>query len=537
MQGSEVLIRCLEELNVKYIFGYPGGANLPIYDALYSSKKLKHILAYHEQGATLMADGYARIAKEVGVCLVTSGPGVTNMVTGLANAYLDSVPIVALTGQIPMKFVGSDAFQEVDCINITLSVTKHNQLITDANEIAPAIKEAFEIANSGRKGPVLLDFPKDILLTKVSYSPTTKKRVTPGYQPTTKAHIGQIKRCSKKLAKAKKPLVLVGGGVERSDASLLLKKFIEVCKIPCVRTLMGKNSIADEHPLFVGMIGTHGTVEGNKAISKADVILALGTRFGDRSTLMKKERFARQAEIIHVDIDPAEIGKIVKTKIPIVSDIKSFLADMLAEQKKSAWRHGDSWLTKKTQTNILPKSDNAQVVGEILGEIAQIPQKLHLTTDVGRHQLWAVHRCCNPKHLPLLTSGGLGAMGYGLPAAIGAWFAKPQATINIAGDGSFLMNMQEFLVAVRHKMSLVVLIINDSKFAMIRELQESAYRKRYIAHELEIKADFVTLAESMGGAGYRIENFKDVLPTLKKALKSKVPTIIDCNLVKIAGEL
>ena len=247
MKGADVLIRCLEELNVKYIFGYPGGANLPIYDALYSSKKLEHILAYHEQGATLMADGYARIAKEVGVCLVTSGPGVTNMVTGLANAYLDSVPMVAITGQIPMKFVGSDAFQEVDCINITLSVTKHNQLITNASDIAPAIKEAFEIANSGRKGPVLLDFPKDILLTEVNYRPDSKKRIILGYQPTTKAHIGQIKRCSKKLAKAKKPLILVGGGIERSAASLLLKKFIETCQIPCVRTLMGKNSIPDEH--------------------------------------------------------------------------------------------------------------------------------------------------------------------------------------------------------------------------------------------------------------------------------------------------
>ena len=300
---------------------------------------------------------------------------------------------------------------------------------------------------------------------------------------------------------------------------------------------MGKNSIADDHPLFIGMIGTHGTVEGNKAISKADVILALGTRFGDRSTLMKKERFARQAEIIHVDIDPAEIGKIVNTKIPIVSDIKSFLSDMLAEQKKSAWKHKEPWAIKKTQKNILAKSDNARVVGDILGEISQITQKLHLTTDVGRHQLWAVHRCCNPKHLPLLTSGGLGAMGYGLPAAIGAWFAKPQDTINITGDGSFLMNMQEFLVAVRHKIPLAVLIINDSKLAMIRELQETAYRKRYIADELEIKVDFVALAESMGGEGYRIENIKDVLPTLKKFLKRKIPTIIDCNLEKIAKNI
>ena len=476
MKGADVLIRCLEELNVKYIFGYPGGANLPIYDALYSSKKLEHILAYHEQGATLMADGYARIAKEVGVCLVTSGPGVTNMVTGLANAYLDSVPMVAITGQIPMKFVGSDAFQEVDCINITLSVTKHNQLITDASEIAPAVKEAFEIANSGRKGPVLLDFPKDILLTEVNYRPTSKKRIMLGYQPTTKAHIGQIKRCSKKLSKAKKPLVLIGGGIERSNASLLLKKFIETCNIPCVRTLMGKNSIADDHPLFIGMIGTHGTVEGNKAISKADVILALGTRFGDRSTLMKKERFAHQAEIIHVDIDPAEIGKIVKTKIPIVSDIKSFLTDMLAEQKKSAWKHEESWLAKKIQKNILPKSDNARVVGDILGEIAQIPQKLHLTTDVGRHQLWAIHRCCNPKHLPLLTSGGLGAMGYGLPAAIGAWFAEPQtATINITGDGSFLMNMQEFLVTKKHWIFLCRSPIKTSGFFALDNFLEHLF--------------------------------------------------------------
>lgn len=532
MKANQILIRVLEDLGVTHIFGYPGGANLPIYDALYSSKKIKHILAMHEQGAALMADGYARIKNDIGVCLATSGPGVTNIITGLANSYLDSVPIVALTGQIPMKFVGTDAFQEVDAINISLSVTKHNELVTNAKDIACIVREAFEIAGSGRKGPVLLDFPKDVLLEESRYK--KNKRELLGYQPHCKAHIGQLKRCIKILKNSKKPLLLIGGGVERAQAISIVKKFAELINIPCVRTLMGKNSYSEDHPLFIGMIGTHGTVAGNKAITQADVILALATRFGDRSTLMKKEKFAKQAEIIHVDIDPAEIGKIVPVKIPIVSDVHSFLTDIIALVKKKPWKK-EPWITKKPSKNILPKEDGAPVIGEIIEKLSAINQKLHITTDVGRHQLWAIHNCQNPLHLPLLTSGGLGAMGFGLPAAIGAWFADPKTpVVNIAGDGSFFMNSQEFLVAVQYNIPLTVLIINDAKLSMIRELQTSAYQKRYIGYDLkDRKVDFIGFARSLGGIGYQVQKMSEVTPTLKKAIANKKPTIIDCYLEKI----
>ena len=533
MKGAAALIRCLEELGVTHIFGYPGGANLPIYDALFESKKIKHILARHEQGAALMADGYARIKGKVGVCLATSGPGVTNIVTGLANSYLDSVPVVAITGQIPMSFIGTDAFQEVDAINITLAVTKHNELITDPTDIIPATKMAFSLANSGRKGPVHLDFPKDIVLADVNYS-ENKKRETPGYRPTIKAHIGQIKRCAKKLIKSKTPLIIAGGGIANSNSQQLLQQFVETSNIPCVRTLMGKNSFSDQHPLFAGMIGTHGTVAGNKVISKADIILALGTRFGDRSTLMKKEKFAKNAEIIHVDIDPAEISKIVPSAIPIVSDLKFFLKEMLAEHKKNPWRK-KTWITNKQQKNILPKEDNAEIVGWILEQLSKVPQKLHISTDVGRHQLWAIHACKNPLHLPLLTSGGLGTMGYGLPAAIGAWFAEPKIpVVNVTGDGSFFINMQEFLVAVKYKIPLVVAIFNDAKLSMIKELQSTAYKKRYFAYELDKDLDFAALAKSMGGMGYDVITAKEVLPAFKNAIKLKKPVIINFDIEKIA---
>ena len=532
MKANQVLIRVLEELGVKHIFGYPGGANLPIYDALYSSKKIKHILAMHEQGAALMADGYARIKNDVGVCLATSGPGVTNIITGLANAYLDSVPVVALTGQISMKFVGTDAFQEVDTINISLSVTKHNELVTSTTDIAGTVREAFEIAGSGRKGPVLLDFPKDILLEEAKYK--KNKRVLLGYQPTCKAHIGQLKRCIKTLKNAKKPLIIIGGGIERAGAIDLVKEFIEYTNIPCVRTLMGKNSIHEDHPLFLGMIGTHGTVIGNKTVNQADIILALATRFGDRTTLMKKERFAKQANIIHVDIDPAEIGKVIPVKIPIVSDIHSFLTDILALLKKDSWEK-KTWIAKKPSKNILPKEDGAPIIGEILQKLSAIQQRIHITTDVGRHQLWAIHCCQNPLHLPLLSSGGLGAMGFGLPAAIGAWFADPKTpVVNVSGDGSFFMNCQEFLVATQHNIPLTVMIINDAKLSMIKELQTSAYKKRYISYNLNTQeVDFVQLAKSLGGVGYQIQKISEVTPILKKAIMNKKPTIIDFQLEKI----
>lgn len=533
MDGATALVKTLEDLQIKHIFGYPGGANLPLYDALRNSK-IQHILARHEQGAALMADGYGRVSGKPGVCLATSGPGVTNLVTGLANALLDSSPVLALTGQIPTRFVGTDAFQEVDCFNITMPVTKHNEIVVNPNEIVPATRSAYHIANTGRQGPVLVDYPRDVLTTKQEYDLTADRQL-PGYQPTEKGHVGQIKRALKLLKKAQRPLFLVGGGIRVGQAEAEFLRLFNALNIPAVRTLMGKGVLADDEPRFVGMIGTHGSIEGNKAISKADVILALGTRFGDRSTMQQKERFASKATIIHVDIDPAEIGKIVPTKVPIVGDLKTVLTDMYQEWQRKPFQAEEPWVKSKRRKSVLATHDNAFFLEDIFKQLSMVDQELTITTDVGRHQMWATHYCNNPKHLPLLTSGGLGTMGFGLPAAIGAWFARPECpVINISGDGSFLMNLQEFIVAVEHNIPLVILLVNDYRLGMIRELQDSAYGGRHTGHDFGRKTNYVKLAEAMGGVGITITHHKNMLPALQQALDSKRPTLLNFELEQLA---
>ena len=532
ISGADAIIKVLEDLKVEYIFGYPGGANLPIYDALRKSKII-HILAKHEQGAAHMADGYARVKGKPGVCLATSGPGVTNIITGLANSYLDSVPVLAITCQIPMKFVGSDAFQEIDCFNLTMHVTKHNEFVNQAEEIVPALRSAYLIANTGRKGPTLVDFPRDVTLIKSVYD-LTKLRIMPGYNPKLQGHIGQIKRVHKALTKAEKPLILVGGGVLAAQASDKIVQYAQSTQIPIIRTLMGKGIIPDEHPLFLGMIGTHGTIEGNKAVSQADTLLCIGTRLGDRSTKMMKERFAQHATIIHVDIDPAEIGKNVPVDIPVVSDINNFIHDLQNELIKKPFRH-TLWKKSGQQRLVISKADNASIMGIICQALSDINEKLYITTDVGRHQIWANHFCNNKLHLPLLTSGGLGTMGYGLPAAIGAFFADMNTpVINITGDGSFYMNMQEFTVAVEHNIPLTVIIMNDYRLGMIRELQLSSYGKRYTANDFGRDTDFALLAEAMGGTGFTIHDVKDISNVLRTAIDSRRPNIINFDIEKIA---
>ena len=530
--GADALIKALEELGVEVIFGYPGGANLPIYESLYKSK-IKHVLSRHEQGAALMANGYARQSLKVGVCLATSGPGVTNLVTGIADGMQDSVPMVVLTGQIPTKFIGTDAFQEVDCINLTMPITKHNELITDVNEIVPALKSAFHIAHTGRKGPVLLDIPRDVMQTKCDYDFSVEREVK-GYNPTIEGHLGQIKRICRLLSEAKRPIILAGGGIWNSGAVKEFTELVNTTGIPVVRTLMGKGLLPEDNPHYIGMIGTHGNEEGNKAVFKADVILAIGARFGDRSTLQKKEKFCPDADIIHIDIDPAEISKIIKPKIPLVGDIKIVLAQLLKQHKKNPFHFEQPWFTSKSDKNHLYKEDAANVIEAICRHISMIDQELILTTDVGRHQMWATHCCDNPKHMPILTSGGLGTMGFGLPAAIGAWFADPKKpVVNITGDGSFWMNLQEIPVAVEHNVPLTIAIVNDSRLGMIRELQHQQYSKKYIANELPNTTDYIKLAESMGAFGILVTTFDDILPALKKAINSKKVTIIDFDIFSI----
>ncbi|MBT7890079.1 MAG: biosynthetic-type acetolactate synthase large subunit [Deltaproteobacteria bacterium] len=532
--GSEALVRALEDLGVEVIFGYPGGANLPIYDKLRKSK-IRHIMARHEQGAAHMADGYARVAKKPGVCLATSGPGATNLVTGLANALLDSTPLVAITGQISRQLIGTDAFQEVDCINITMPVTKHNELIRYEKDLIPAIESAFYIANSGRKGPVLIDLPVDVL--NASYPHEFQHKINlPGYKPTLKGNIGQIKRALKALKNAEKPLILFGGGVVLSDSVSELLHFIRATQIPVIRTLMGTGVIPHNDPLFVGMIGTHGSSRANKILAKeADVVLMMGTRLGDRSFVKKKSEFAENAKIIHLDIDPAEIGKNIKVDIPIVGDIKEVLSDMNERISKKPFSKEKPWVTVKKKKTKLSTRDDAEILEDIFISLSGFDMKLNVSTDVGRHQMWANHFCTNPLHLPLLTSGGLGTMGFGLPAAIGAWFAEPETpVVNISGDGSFMMNMQEFAIAVEHQIPLTVIIANDSRLSMIRELQHSNYKDRYTVHELGRSVSFKKIAEAMGGDGLEITHNNQITSAIQQALSSGKPTIIDFNLENIS---
>jgi len=535
MTGAEALVRLLEARGVDVIFGYPGGANLPIYDALRGST-IKHILTRHEQGSVHMAEGYARVKGQAGVCLATSGPGVTNLVTGLADAYLDSIPVVALTGQIPRSMIGTDAFQEVDAFNITMPVCKHNELVKKETELVKAIDGAFYIANSGRKGPVLLDFPSDLLAETHHYDLEERCHL-PGYQPTTAGNIGQIKKALKAIDQAERPLVLLGGGVSNSMAVEEFLSFVRKANIPVVRTLMATGVMSSDDPLFMGMIGTHGNGLANQMVnSQADLIMIVGAKLSNRS-LMRPDLFTKGSKLIQIDIDPAEIGKTIQVDIPMVGDIRETLREVNNRIEQKPIRVDKPlWCEKKhvKSKTMLAKANEAEAMEWVFDRLSEIDQKLHVTTDVGRHQVWANHHMINPKHLPLITSGGLGTMGFGLPAAIGAWFADQETSVvNITGDGSFMMNMQEFIVAVEHQIPLTVIIINDFRLSMIRELQDSKYGQRHIAHDFNRDVDFSLLAQGMGGVGRTVFKLDDIKPALEEAIASKVPNILCIDLERL----
>lgn len=533
LTGAQALIRFLQSAGVDTIFGYPGGANLPIYDELANSG-ITHVLSRHEQGAVHMADGFARVSGRSGVCLATSGPGATNLVTGLATAMMDSIPLVALTGQIPRTHIGTDSFQEVDCINITMPVTKHNELIFHEKDLVPALQTAFHVANTGRKGPVLLDFPKDVLLKEYPHSFSDPLRL-PGYNPTTEAKVKPLKWMLSLLTKAKRPIILFGGGIVSAGAVPEFLQFVRSLQIPVVRTLMGTGVIPEQDPLYIGMIGTHGNRTANRIVhEEADVLFAVGTRMGDRSTI-DASLFAKNAKVIHLDIDPAETGKNIATKVKIVGDIKKSLLIMNREIAEKKLGFEEPWTTETKRTTLLSTKDSAEILAVIYGELSKIDRKLHISTDVGRHQMWASHYCTNPKHLPLITSGGLGTMGFGLPAAIGAWHADPKTpVVCLSGDGSFMMTMQEFAVAVERRVPITVCILNDYRLTMIRELQASAYDCRYTTHDFSKNMNFPKLAEAMGGVGIRIDKRKAIGPTLRKVISSRVPTLIDFDLERIS---
>ncbi len=528
MNGAEILLESLLKEGVDTVFGYPGGAVLPIYDALYKHK-LKHILVRHEQGGVHAADGYARATGKPGVSIVTSGPGATNTVTGIATAYMDSIPMVVFTGQVPTALIGNDAFQEADIVGITRPCTKHNYLVKDVKDLTRIIKEAFYIATTGRPGPVLVDLPKDVLTAEYEFS-YPKKVDIPSYQPTYKGHKGQIKKAMDLIVKSKRPVIYAGGGAVLSNAAAELTKLARKLKIPVTNTLMGLGSFPGTDPLFMGMLGMHGTYTANMAIQSTDCLIAVGARFDDRVT-GKIDEFAPHARIIHIDIDPTSISKNVTVDIPIVGDVKEVLKELHAAIPKGAnftkyiseMKNWDKQVEKweKTHSLSVKQGKNERIKPQYVVERLYHLTKgdAIITTEVGQNQMWAAQFYKYDKPRTFLTSGGLGTMGYGFPAAIGAQVAFPNKTvIDIAGDGSIQMNIQELATAVECKLPVKVAILNNRFLGMVRQWQELFYDKRYSYTCLGKKPDFVKIAEAYGGVGLRAEKVADVDKIIKKAL-------------------
>jgi acetolactate synthase-1/2/3 large subunit len=532
LKGAQILLECLHREKVKVIFGYPGGSVLDIYNVLYDSE-INHILVRHEQGAVHAADGYARVTGDVGVCLVTSGPGATNTVTGLATAYMDSVPIVVFTGQVPTMLIGNDAFQEADILGITRSCTKHNYLAKDVEELPRIIKEAFYIARSGRPGPVLVDLPKDVISHTMEFSYPEKIDIR-GYKPTYKGNRRQIIRAVDEILKAKKPVIYAGGGVISSNASNELRRFAKKINIPVTMTLMGLGCFPGTDPLSLGMLGMHGTYWANMAVTHCDLLIAIGARFDDRVT-GDLNTFASSAKIIHVDIDPTSISKNIKVDIPIVGDAKEILKDFLEViggkkvkkgDRKEWFREIEGWKSKHSLDYKMGDVIKPQFVIEKIYE--QTKGECIITTEVGQNQMWTAQYFIFDKPRNLLTSGGLGTMGYGLPAAIGAQIAAPKATvIDIAGDGSIQMNIQEMATAVQYNLPVKIAILNNHSLGMIRQWQQLFYEKRYSQSTFEMHPDFVKLAEAYGAVGLRAVRPDEVEGVIKKALSTPRTVIME----------
>jgi len=533
MKGSEVIIESLKAAGVEVIFGLPGGMVIPLYDALYDSD-LRHFLVRHEQGAAHMADGYARATGKVGVCIATSGPGATNLVTGIANAYMDSTPMVAITGQARSDLIGTDAFQEADITGITEPIVKHSYLIKNTKDIPMVFKEAFYIASTGRPGPVLIDIPSDIQLADIDYKPAGKINL-PGYKPTLKGHKKQILSAAKAIAAAERPVLYVGGGIITAGAEKELMAIAKLMKIPVTTTLMGLGCFPEDNDLSLGMLGMHGTGYANYAVTHSDLLIGVGARFDDRVT-GKLATFAKHARKIHIDMDPAEISKNVKIDIPIVGDAKDVLAGILVELKKMkrdakktapwldqviAWKQKHPLHYKDHKGSIMP-----QFVIEELNRITK--SDAILCTDVGQHQMWSAlfYKHIKPRHW--VSSGGLGTMGFGFPAAIGAKVGRPGKTvIDVAGDGSFQMNIQELATAVCYNIPVVVCILNNGFLGMVRQWQELFWNKRYSETVIACQPDFAAVAEAYGALGITITDKKDVGDAIRTAIKSKRPAVLD----------
>jgi acetolactate synthase, large subunit, biosynthetic type len=540
ISGARIVLECLHRLGVKDIFGYPGGAVIPIYDEIYKYDKINHYFARHEQGAAHEADGYARVSGKIGVCLATSGPGATNLVTGIMTAHMDSIPMLAITGQVSSSLLGKDAFQESDIVGITVPITKMNYLIQDIKDLPRIIKEAYYIAVTGRPGPVLIDIPRDIQLQKITYQEFEKlyeKNFNlEGYDPTYKGHQGQIKRALKLIKEAKKPLIIAGAGILKAKASEDLREFAEKTDTPVTMTLLGLGTFSGNHELSLGMLGMHGTVYANYATDEADLIIAAGIRFDDRIT-GNPEKFCPKAKIIHIDIDPAEIEKNKRADVPIVGDLKNVLTELnkeLEQLKHKEWVDKIKEWKKEYPLVYREVSQDKLIPQEVLEELNNILKgDAIIVTDVGQHQMWAAQFITYTNPDTIVTSGGAGTMGFGLPAAIGAQVAMPhKKVVLVVGDGGFQMTFQELMMIKQYKLPVKVLIINNSFLGMVRQWQEIFNDRRYSFVNLDYNPDFIKIGEAYGIKSVQLKTKEDLKNKLKDLINSDEGVLIDCIVEK-----
>ena len=528
LSGAEIVIACLKEQGVDTVFGYPGGAILNIYDALYGHKEIRHILTSHEQGASHAADGYARATGKVGVCFATSGPGATNLVTGIATAYMDSIPVVAITCNVGTPLLGKDSFQEIDIMGITMPVTKYSFIVKDVEDLAGAIRRAFRIAKSGRPGPVLVDITKDVTANKTEYTEERPKQAEPDNSTIREEDLEQAVRI---ISEAEKPMIFVGGGAIASNASGELLEFVEKVNAPVCDTLMGKGAFSGEHPLYAGMLGMHGTKYANFGVSKCDLLITVGSRFSDR-VFGDASRFASHAKILQIDIDPAEINKNILATASVIGDVREVLKKLNPRLEAKDHREWIAYIDELKERFPLKYSEEGLTGPFIMEEIYKATRgDAIICTEVGQHQMWAAQYYKYSRPRTFISSGGLGTMGYGLGAAMGAKVAMPEKrVINIAGDGCFRMNMNELATASRYQIPVVEIVFNNHVLGMVHQWQELFYDRRYSATILNDRVDFVKVAEALGCKGIRVTKKEEFAPALQEAFACRGPVLLDCQL-------
>ncbi len=529
LTGAEVIIECLLEEGVDTVFGYPGGQVIPLYDAIYEYKgRIRHILTAHEQGASHAADGYARSTGKVGVCIATSGPGATNLVTGLATAYMDSSPVVAITGNVPLSLLGRDSFQEVDISGITMPITKHNYIVKDIEELADTVREAFRIAREGRPGPVLIDVPKDLQVGTVEYERKESEKVLPRVDRLEEK---DIDRAVEMLKAAKRPMFYIGGGVIRSDASEELNKFMEKVDAPCCSTLMGLGSVSADNPRFTGMVGMHGTKLSNMSVNMCDLLVVIGARFSDR-VISNGSTFARQAKVLQIDVDPAEINKNIYSHQHVIGDVKVILEKLLHRTPQLSHEEWMKVIEDNRRRFPLRITTESRRSREILAALERVlPEDNIISTEVGQHQMWAAQYLKSIRPRRYLTSGGLGTMGFGTGAAIGAQVSHPETkVVNIAGDGSFRMNCNELATIARYRLPIIILVMNNHCLGMVRQWQTLFYDKHYSETTLDTPIDWVALANAYGVKGMRLSADDDPDAVLKAAVELGEAVVVDCEI-------